>query len=164
MRLVEQTTVANWIQGRLELFLDGSWGQVCSARTTFTGSDADVACRQLGFSGGAVAPNQPADSFRELLRFSPRGPAPPDPPSVVPEVALSGGPGCTGSEQRLLDCVGGDVSALPDDYAEACLLGSDYESADDPTGLFISCVAEQESGAMPQLHRSRLDCRSERAE
>ena len=53
LRLVGQTAVDNWEYGRLEVFLEGSWGQVCDLQ--FTGPDAEVACRQLGFSAAAGA-------------------------------------------------------------------------------------------------------------
>ena len=35
--------------GRLEVFLNGRWGTVCSLG--FDSMEADIACRQLGFEG-----------------------------------------------------------------------------------------------------------------
>ena len=35
--------------GRLEIYLQGEWGTVCTDR--FGKEEADVACRQLGFTG-----------------------------------------------------------------------------------------------------------------
>ena len=46
LRLVDGTTSNS---GRLEIFKNGLWGTVCSAH--FTMVDADVACRQLQYSG-----------------------------------------------------------------------------------------------------------------
>eukprot|EP00892_Ulva_mutabilis_P008497 jgi/Ulvmu1/6019/UM260_0003.1 len=69
LRLVNQTTVANWRMGRLEVFFEGSWSQVCGVQ--FDGADAEVACRQLGLAGGTVLPaprNQPVSSLPQGKR------------------------------------------------------------------------------------------------
>ncbi len=47
LRLVESLT-ADGRDGRLEIFLRGEWGTVCKSNFGF--EEADVACRQLGFS------------------------------------------------------------------------------------------------------------------
>ena len=52
LRLVGETTFANWQLGRLEVFFEGSWSQVCGAQVF--SSDVAVACRQLGFTGAGV--------------------------------------------------------------------------------------------------------------
>lgn len=41
---------SSYISGRLEILLNGHWSTVCS---DFDYADADVACRQLGFTEGA---------------------------------------------------------------------------------------------------------------
>ena len=40
----------NSTEGRVEIFYDGQWGGVCL--TSFGENEANVLCRQLGFSGG----------------------------------------------------------------------------------------------------------------
>ncbi len=41
---------ANLSSGRLEIFINSTWGTVCDNR--FGIEDADIACRELGFDGG----------------------------------------------------------------------------------------------------------------
>ena len=50
IRLVGGTSSA---MGRLEVLVDGQWGTVCDAQFTFLKTEADVACRQLGFGQAA---------------------------------------------------------------------------------------------------------------
>ena len=72
-------------QGRLEVFIDGQWGTVCDDRWALT--DANVACRQLGFG--------PAISVEDSSRFGRRS-------SGMP--ILMDNVDCTGDETILTSC------------------------------------------------------------
>lgn len=118
--------------GRPEVFFEGSWSQVCAAR--FGAADSNVACRQLGYGAGTVVPQFTSQSSFDA------------PPRLVPPVAFTL-VGCTGSEERLIDC-GPDES---EDYeirpkvGTGCL-GTSFEDM----GLFLGCVTTytQEDGAI----------------
>lgn len=144
MRLVEGTTVANWQLGRLEIFVEGSWGQVCAIG--FGAADADVACRQLGFGAGAVSPSGERGMFvapAEPLRGSDR--------LVYPDVALVS-PGCRGTEQTLLSCRGGPLAS----EGSASCFGTDRQgrgrSLMRSQGLILACVADAEDSVLSLLH------------
>ena len=53
VRLVSQAGNTSHQAGRLEIFFNNQWGAVCN--DSFSITDANVACRQLGFSSGAIA-------------------------------------------------------------------------------------------------------------
>ena len=46
------STSSTYSSGRLEIFINGQWGTVCD--DFFSSTDAGVACRQMGFSGGST--------------------------------------------------------------------------------------------------------------
>lgn len=133
MRLVQQTTVANWEIGRLQLFLDGFWGKVCG--DTFTATDVVVACRTMGYVSGALWPTQisgrpPRPSSDQLM--------PPD----TPQVALAGSPGCTGNEQTLLDCSNAGSRGTIFGSLSGCQAFLPMENE----GIEVACVTAEESG------------------
>ena len=125
VRLVEPSTVANWQVGRLEIFFEGSWSQVCAR--AFNAPDADVACRQLGYGAGTVGP----------VHARVRGELQLPEAQVFPEVALTT-PGCNGSEATLLDC-GPSSVRLTEFQTRDCY------STDSP-GLMLACVADPVPG------------------
>ena len=129
VRLVEPSMLANWQIGRLEVFFEGSWSQVCA--NAFDGPDANVACRQLGFGAGTVLPADPG-RFRGRV-------APSNSEMVVPEAAITA-VGCNGSESKLLDCPlenkGPGVDLFDD---QTCLTATRI-------GLIVGCVQEPVQG------------------
>ena len=124
---MEQSTVANWQIGRLELFFEGSWGQVCAG--AFGAAVANVACRSMGFGSGTIGPSN--INFNDPVRL------------VTPESSVTR-LGCTGQEANLLQCPG-----------EMDVPGNEYYSYDSSLcisdlgqQLVISCVAAEEDGAI----------------
>lgn len=70
-RLVDGSSGVNFEYGRLEIFARGFWRNICQT-DGFTPDSAKVACRALGYDGGAalqitlpsqVDPSQPGDVF-----------------------------------------------------------------------------------------------------
>lgn len=125
-RLVEQSSVANWQIGRLEVFFEGSWGQVCAG--SFGVADVTVACRSMGFGSGTIGPLvRNLDTPRE--RF------------VFPEVAATR-VGCTGQEANLLECPGETDVQVYDYYAYNSI--GCFGEFGEP--LVVACVAAAENG------------------
>lgn len=54
MRLVSRVDVNGFATSAVQVFCEGSWGAVCTSN--FDHTDADIACRKLGFSGGLRQP------------------------------------------------------------------------------------------------------------
>lgn len=65
LRLAGQVEINGFVTGALQVFIGGAFGAVCF--TTFDSTDADVACRQMGFVGGAYVP--PPFSASNILKF-----------------------------------------------------------------------------------------------
>lgn len=150
MRLVEQTTVANWLVGRVEVFVDGSWGQVCGTET-FTTSDAAVVCRQLGYGAGALWPTR--------IAGRPRRPAPKQP--VADEVVLAGSPGCNGTERTLLQCSTEGKRGTPFSSVSGCADFSEYaDQVGVNTDVVVACVTADEPGVLQTPRQSRVEASS----
>ena len=133
MRLMDQSTVDNWQMGRLEVFFEGSWSQVCARK--FDGPDGNVACRQLGFGAGTVGPTD-ANGAQQQTETT----------LVFPEVAITA-PGCNGTESNLLEC-GPEPGRLSTFETRDC-----FDSGN--PGLLIACVAEPLDGTLPVPHNLR---------
>ncbi len=86
--------------GRLEVCAGGQWGSVCS--DGWDDVDAGVACRQLGWPGGAALASPLAGGL--MAAGGGGGPLAPGPADM--RVALAG-LGCGGGEAALLDCPAG---------------------------------------------------------
>ena len=114
------------------MFFEGSWSQVCAAE--FEAPDANVACRQLGYGAGTAVPQFFTKADQVTRRTA----------AVFPEIGISSS-GCTGSEDRLLDCpVRGNLDYM---FNRDCL-------SSDGLGLVLACVGTPEEGVctMPLLH------------
>ena len=126
--MANEIASAPWVSGRLEIFFEGSWSQVCGLG--FDGFDADVACRQLGYGQGtANAVRRTAVGESEFLEFRRVN-------GSFAEVAVTK-VGCTGAEESILEC-GGD-SIIDGLRTREC------DEERDP-GLFLSCVEEPVAG------------------
>ena len=78
LRLMEGGAGAGFEFGRLEIFLRGFWSNICSGVSeSFTQDSAQVACRLLGFDGGAsvvfrqpfIATKNPVSIPRNVVFF-----------------------------------------------------------------------------------------------
>lgn len=138
MRLVDGGEVSNWKFGKLQVFLEGSWSQVCS--TNFGPEAVAVACRQLGYGEGTLLPQPLQEYYYEPLAST----------IIFPQVGIIG-VDCAGNEERLVDC-----STALDTFRDFMLSRDCFSS--DSSGLELACVAgqlpEEEAGA-----RMSLTCR-----
>ncbi|XP_071504468.1 scavenger receptor cysteine-rich domain-containing protein DMBT1-like [Diadema antillarum] len=110
VRLVGGTTAAI---GRIEIFHNSEWGTVCD--DSWGMNDAEVVCRQLGYSGGAIRYADNAE-FGQGDRYQP--------------VWLDN-VGCTGREEKLMYCSHrgwGNTNCLhSEDAGVVCDTSSGYE-------------------------------------
>jgi hypothetical protein len=110
LRLLAQEYDAShhWTSGILQVFNNGAWGNICDK--FFDVHEADVACKQLGFSSGA--------KLFDIFVVSPENgvlPSPDIADSLLAPFALEA-LGCVGHEGKLVDCA---VEAASDDYYNA---------------------------------------------
>ena len=126
LRLIDQGDIDNWTTGRLQVFFEGSWSQVCA--TAFGAPDATVACRQLGFGAGTVVPDALSTEKLEELRRT----------NIYPEVAIIGA-SCTGTEEKLVDCSVNDGPRADGELLRDGVFGRDCLNSDGD-GLVIGCV------------------------
>ena len=134
LRLVDEGPIANWLTGLLQVFFEGSWSQVCGGR--FDAADVNVACRQLGLGAGTIMPQLLSDADLIRMQSTP----------VFPEVAITAS-GCTGSEERLVDC-GQEISTSSDEFFDNNFIRDCVYSRS--AGLRIACVGTPEQGAIMQ--------------
>ena len=120
LRLFDEEEISNWVTGRLQVFLQGSWSQVCSGE--IGAPDANVACRQLGYGAGTVVPPSLVTADRAAMRTN----------VVFPEVANTTS-GCTGSEDRLVDCNQNSTTI----FSRECVNSDGY-------GVILACVGTAE--------------------
>ena len=130
LRLIEEAPIANWMTGLLQVFFEGSWSQVCGGR--FEVADANVACRQLGFGAGTIVPQLLSDADLVRLQSTP----------VFPEIAITAS-GCTGSEERLVDC-SQEIDTDTRDYFDYTFSRDCLDSTG--AGLRIACVGTPGQG------------------
>ena len=132
LRLVDEAPIANWMTGLLQVFFEGSWSQVCDG--FFDVADTNVACRQLGFGAGTVVPQFLSAADLATLQST----------TVFPEIAITAS-GCTGSEDRLVDC--GQEVGSTSDYIIDYTFGRDCLSSNG-AGLRIACVTSPGTGTI----------------
>eukprot|EP00892_Ulva_mutabilis_P001475 jgi/Ulvmu1/11328/UM074_0043.1 len=94
LRLVDQAAVNGYVSGLLQMASGGAFGSVCAG--DFDDADAAVACRQMGFVGGAF--------LREIGFRLGGDTAPESIDEALMPPAVFGKPACTGEEERLADC------------------------------------------------------------
>ena len=122
--------------GRLQVFFEGSWSQVCA--TEFEAPDASVACRQLGYGAGTVIPQFLLRADRMTVQTT----------EVFPEIGISAS-GCSGSEDRLLDCTANnDLGGM---FNRDCLNSDGF-------GLVLACVRSREAGLPSHPITPLLSC------
>ena len=115
IRLVGSATASGTLatEGRVEVYHNGAWGTVCDDFWDIV--DANVVCRQLGYSGATSAPG---------VAFFGAGSGPIHYDNVL----------CSGSEARLADCPHNGIGN------HNCFHGEDAGVVCDLTPGELSCV------------------------
>ncbi len=101
----------NYLKGRVEIYHDGEWGTVCDNR--WGANDAQVVCRQLGYSGGIAYDQAHFGQGSD--------------PIWMDDVA------CEGDEDKLKDCT------FHPDYAPYRNVWGKYRNCDHSQDAGVSC-------------------------
>ncbi|XP_072526522.1 neurotrypsin [Salminus brasiliensis] len=119
-------------EGRVEILVGGQWGTICD--DGWTDQDAEVVCRQLGFSGIAKA---------RVMAYFGEG----EGPIHVDNVK------CTGGESSLTDCIKQPFGTHNCRHSEDAGVICNYGQQDNPIG--VKAVASSVCGLRPAHTRQK---------